>query len=87
MGQQLLTSSCAPLPWAVCQRGEFYHNPSVLRLFERHGYVVRPTSADVSYQNVPVEQSHQTIGNALHSMLSGAGLEAKLWPYVFKVVG
>lgn len=61
-----------------------YQNPKVCSLFERHGYDVHPTGADASNQNGPVEQSHQTIGNALRSMLSGAGLDAKFWPYAFK---
>jgi hypothetical protein len=66
------------------QGGELYQNPKVRSLSERHGYDVRPTGADASNQNGPVEWSHQTIGNALWSMLSGAGLDAKFWPYAFK---
>ena len=53
-------------------------------LFNQYGYDVRPTGADASNQNGPVERSHQTIGNALRSMLSGAGLTAKFWPFAFQ---
>jgi hypothetical protein len=65
------------------QGGELYNNQKVRALFQRHGYAIRPTGADSSHQNGPVERAHQTIGNALRTMLIGANLDARFWPYAF----
>ena len=65
------------------QGGELYANPEVLRLFERFGYEIRPTGADSSHQNGPVERAHLTVANAVRSMLTGADLPVKFWPYAF----
>ena len=66
------------------QGGELFRNPKVVRLFEEFGYDVFPTGADSSHQNGPVERSHQTIGNALRTILTGADLDARFWPYAFQ---
>jgi hypothetical protein len=76
--------NCADKYVVLDQGGELYRNPKVRALFNQYGYDVRPTGADASNQNGPVERSHQTIGNALRSMLSGAGLTAKFWPFAFQ---
>jgi hypothetical protein len=65
------------------QGGELYKNPKIRALFLEYNYDVIPTGADSSHQNAPVERPHQTIGNALCSMLSGANLDARFWPYAF----
>ncbi len=47
------------------------------------GYAVELTGPDSSHQNGPGERPHQTIGDALRSMLSGANLQPNFWPYAF----
>jgi hypothetical protein len=63
--------------------GELGSCPEVVNLFERSGYKVETTAAQSSNQNGPGEWPHQTIANAMQSMLVGAGLPAKFWPYAF----
>ena len=63
------------------QGGELYRNPKVKQLFEEFDYDVRPTGADASNQNGPVERGHRTVANAVRSMLIGANLDVKFWPY------
>jgi hypothetical protein len=65
------------------QGGKLYNNQKVHALFQRFGYAIRPTGADSSHQNGPVEHAHQTIGNTLCTMLIGANLDARFWPYAF----
>ena len=65
------------------QGGELYHNPEVRKLFKEFRYDVRPTGADASNQNGPVERAHLTVANAIRAMLHGANLDAKFWPYAF----
>ena len=65
------------------QGGELYHNPEVNKLFKEFNYEVRPTGADASNQNGPVERSHRTVANAIRAMLHGANLDARFWPYAF----
>jgi len=40
------------------QDGELHNNPEVRKLFTRFDYDIRPTGADASNQNAPVEQGH-----------------------------
>jgi hypothetical protein len=47
------------------------------------GYAVELTGPDSSHQNGPGERPHQTIGDALRAMLSGANLQPNFWPYAF----
>jgi hypothetical protein len=56
------------------QGGELANNKDINAIIIHHGYVIRPKGGDASYQNVPGEQPHQTIGYALHTMLHGAGI-------------
>ena len=65
------------------QGGELYQNPEVRRLFQRFGYQVRPTGADASNQNGPVERGHRSVANAIRALLTGANLPVKFWPYAF----
>lgn len=65
------------------QGGELYNNPQVKDLFREFGYEIRPTGADASNQNGPVERAHLTAANAVRAMLTGANLEVKFWPYAF----
>ena len=65
------------------QGGELYHNPAVRKLFAQKGYAIRPTGADASHQNGPVERSHRTVANQIRCLLSGANLPTKFWPYAF----
>ena len=67
----------------VDQGGELYHNPEFVELCHEFQYVVRPTGADASNQNGPVERAHLTLANAVRAMLHGANLPIKFWPYAF----
>jgi hypothetical protein len=58
-------------------------SPAVNDLFTKFGYKVEHTAPASSVQNAPVERPHQTIGNGIRSLLHGAGLPAKFWPYAF----
>jgi Reverse transcriptase (RNA-dependent DNA polymerase) len=51
--------------------------------FNNFGYQVQLTGPDASSQNGPAERPHQTIGDALRAMLSGADLRPRFWPYAF----
>ena len=55
----------------------------IVELFESAGYKVEVTAPDSSHMNGPVERPHQTIADAIRSMLAGADLEPKFWPYAF----
>ena len=55
----------------------------MVHLFEEAGYDVQITAADASASNGMGERPHRSIGDAIRSMLHGAGLEAKFWPYAF----
>ena len=55
----------------------------VLDLFEDAGYDIKHTAPGHSHQNGPVEQPHHTIGDSMRTMLQGAGLPPKYWPYAF----
>ena len=52
-------------------------------LFQEFGYESRPTGADSSNQNGPVERAHRTVANSIRAMLHGANLDIKFWPYAF----
>eukprot|EP00957_Ditylum_brightwellii_P114215 8707907-Ditylum_brightwellii.AAC.1 len=54
--------------------GELEKHPEVNLLLQQHGYNVRITALDASYQNSPGEQPHQTIANAIQIVLEGANL-------------
>ena len=47
------------------------------------GYDIRPTGADASNQNAPVERGHLVVANAIRALLLGANLPIKFWPYAF----
>eukprot|EP00957_Ditylum_brightwellii_P082318 6259568-Ditylum_brightwellii.AAC.1 len=53
---------------------ELGQNEDVKALLIKYGYDIWPTRPDTLYQNSPAEQPHETIGNAIRSMLEGAGL-------------
>ena len=63
--------------------GELGNCRAIVDLFENAGYAVEPTAPDSSHQNGPVERPHQTIADAIRTMLGGAGLPPKFWPYAF----
>lgn len=65
------------------QGGELYANPQVRELFTEFGYSIFPTGADASHQNGPVERGHLTVANAVRSLLTGANLDIRFWPYAF----
>jgi len=65
------------------QGSEFYNNPEVRKLFTWFGYEIRPTSADASNQNAPVEHGHLVVANAIRALLLGANLPIKFWSYAF----
>ena len=63
--------------------GELGRSRDIRQTFLNFGYTVEVTGPDSSHQNGPGERPHQTIGDALRSMLSGANLQASFWPYAF----
>ena len=65
------------------QGGELFNSPDIKNLFEEFQYDVLPTGADNSRQNGPVERAHRTIGNGIRSLLYGAGIDIRFWPYAF----
>jgi len=65
------------------QGGELGHCTDVIRLFEAAGYTVEHTAPNLSHQSGPGECPHRTIGDAIRTMLAGAGLEPYFWPYAF----
>jgi Reverse transcriptase (RNA-dependent DNA polymerase) len=65
------------------QGGELAGCHAVLTLFANAGYHVQVTATDTSSSNGPVERPHQTISNAIMTMLNGANLPTKFWPYAF----
>jgi len=66
------------------QGGELGRCPDVVQLFESAGYSVELTAPDSSHQNGPGERPHRTIGDAVRTMLAGADLEPRFWPYAFR---
>ena len=63
--------------------GELGNCNAVTALFEGAGYKIEPTAADSSHMNGPGERPHQSIANALRTILLGANLAPKFWPYAF----
>ena len=63
--------------------GELGRSSEVVSIFEQAGYSIEFTSPNHSHQNGPVERPHQSIATALRTMLHGANLEPKYWPYAF----
>ena len=72
-------------PWKHCkdkyvhldQGGELYNNPDVRNLFTSKGYEIRPTGAEASFQNEPIERAHRTLSNSIGALLTGANLAVK----------
>jgi hypothetical protein len=63
--------------------GELGRCEEILKLFETAGYQVEPTAPDSSHQNGPGERPHRTIADGIRTMLAGAALPSKFWPYAF----
>jgi hypothetical protein len=63
--------------------GDLSFCQAVVELFENAGYAFEPTAPNSSHQNGPVERPHQTIADAIRTMLAGASLSPKKWPYAF----
>jgi hypothetical protein len=63
--------------------GELGRCDDVVQLFTNAGYHVKPTAPDSSRQNGPGEHPHRTITDAIRTMLAGASLDPKFWPYAF----
>jgi hypothetical protein len=59
------------------QCGQLYSNPAIRRLFDKFNYTVRPTGADSTNQNGPVERAHLNVANAIRAMLHGANLRTR----------
>jgi hypothetical protein len=66
---------------AMDKGGELANNPEVMALLDEFDYAPRLTAHDASHQNASAERPHQTIGNALRIILTGANV--LLWPYAF----
>jgi hypothetical protein len=63
--------------------GELGLCDDVVQLFTRAAYHVEPTAPDSSHQNGPGERPHRTIADGIRTMLAGASLAPKFWPYAF----
>ena len=63
--------------------GELGKSREIHQTFANFGYAVELTGPDSSNQNGPGERPHQTIGDALRAMLSGANLRPNFWAYAF----
>jgi hypothetical protein len=63
--------------------GELGRCREVVNLFSDAGYTVEATAPDSSHQNGPGERPHHTIADAIRTMLAGAALPNKFWPYAF----
>jgi hypothetical protein len=63
--------------------GELGHSEAVVDLFAEHGYRQVPTATNASYQNGLGERPHRTIGDGMRTLLHGAALPYKFWPYAF----
>ena len=63
--------------------GELGKCRDIHRTFANFGYAVELTGPDSLHQNGPGERPHQTVGDALRAMLSGANLKPNFWPYAF----
>jgi hypothetical protein len=63
--------------------GETGLNPDVQALLYRHGYISQPTSSGYSSQNGVAERPHQTIANAVRTVLISAHLPPRYWEYAF----
>jgi Reverse transcriptase (RNA-dependent DNA polymerase)/GAG-pre-integrase domain len=63
--------------------GELGKCREIHETFNNFGYQVQLTGPDSSHQNGPGERPHQTIGDALRAMLTGADLRPNFWPYAF----
>ena len=59
------------------QGREFYNNPLAQNLFTSKGYAIRPTEAEASFQNRPVEQAYRTLSNSIRALLTVANLAVK----------
>jgi hypothetical protein len=84
MAASPLDTDCAPA--SVSLRiirmdlgGETGLNPDVQALLDRHGYISQPTGAGYSSQNGVAERPHQTIANAVRTMIISANLPPKYW--------
>jgi hypothetical protein len=53
----------------------------VNQVFEKYGYQVERTAPNASVQNAPVERAHQTIADGIRTLLSGAALPTRFWPF------
>jgi hypothetical protein len=65
------------------QGGEVGRCKRVVQIFTNYGYNIELTGADSSHQNGSVERGHSTIGNMMRTLLEGASLPRKFWPYAF----
>jgi hypothetical protein len=63
--------------------GELGRCDDVVRLFTNAGYIVESTAPNSSHQNSPGERPHRTIADGIRTMLAGASLPPKFWPYTF----
>jgi hypothetical protein len=63
--------------------GELGRSRDVHSTFMNFGYSMELTGPDSSHQNGPGERPHQTIGNALCLILSGANVRGSFWSYAF----
>jgi hypothetical protein len=56
---------------------------AIIELFENAGYAFEPTAPNSSHQNGPFKCPHQTIADAICTMLASTNLSLKKWAYAF----
>ena len=63
--------------------GKLFKNPRLVDLFEHYGFAAYPSGFDASYQNGPCERAHLTVANGVCTLLDGASLSTRFWPFAF----
>ena len=63
--------------------GELGKCKEVVELFETRGYHVEPTAPNSSHSNALGERPHYSIIQGIRTLLYGANLDTKYWPYAF----
>ena len=85
--REFLARYTPDVPHKICrldQGGELGRCTEVLDLFQQAGYEIQIVAQDSSNEIGGVERSHLTLANAVRTMLFGAGLPLKFWPYALQ---
>lgn len=77
------TMNHGPVLYLKCDN-EFSRNSAVVDLLRSRHITIRPTAADSSFQNGPVERANQTLMNMAKCMLIDSGLPSSCFSYAIK---